>query len=80
MKEPNNQEDRFHLDISCHQMKLPVAGFGCLLGCFSTESHRNSQKTKGLAKTVGCTLQTDSKALSLKTIPIQIIEWEQPSW
>ena len=38
------------------------------------ESSRNPQTTKAVAKTIGCSPQTDSKASLLKTTLIELIE------
>ena len=40
-----------------------------LIKLLTKESHRNSQTTQAVAKTVSCSLQTDSKAPLLKTMP-----------
>lgn len=57
------REMESHLVISCHQLKLPVLRLGYVqLGCWPKGSHGNSQAIHAIAKTVGCSLQTDSKA------------------
>ena len=58
MKSPNNVETEPWLDISCHQRKLPVTGLklGYLWGPMG-----NVQTTQAVAKTTGCSSQTDGK-------------------
>ena len=40
-----------------------------LIELLTKESHRNPQTTQALTKTISCSLQTDSKAPLLKTMP-----------
>jgi hypothetical protein len=68
-------ETELQLDISCHQMKLPVLGIGYIpLSCWPKGSHGNSQTTQAVVRTIGCSSQTDGKAPVLKITPTQLTE------
>lgn len=56
------------LGILCHEVKPPVPGMGfILLSCCPKEPHRNLQTSWAIAKAFGCSSQSGSKALLLKT-------------
>ena len=57
------------LDISHHQMKLPV-----LIKFLAKGVHGNLQTTQAIVKAVGDLLQTESKVLLLKITPTQLIK------
>ena len=58
------REAEHQLDISCHQMTLPVLRLDCSeLSCSPKESHGNLQKIQAVRKTRGCFLQTDKDSI-----------------
>ena len=61
-------------EISCHQMKLPVPGLAYIqLNCWPKTSH--PQTTESVAKTMGCSPQTNSKNLLLQVTAVQLIDY-----
>lgn len=64
------------LHISCHPPKRPSSFIQ--LSCCQKCLHRNPQATQAVAKTVGCSSQTDSKDPLLKTTPT--LNMEMSNW
>ncbi|MGE9502556.1 hypothetical protein ACQP3D_29690, partial [Escherichia coli] len=57
-----------------HQMKNPLLGLGCIqFNSWPKGSNRNPQTTHAVAKKIGYSLSTDSKAPLLMTTPTQLI-------
>lgn len=52
------------MDISHHHKKLPIPGMGRIyLSSQTMVSHRNPQVTLAIFRAIGCSTQTDNKAL-----------------
>lgn len=69
-------ETKLLLDMSHQQMNLPVLRLSCSqLSSWPTESHGNSKTSQTIAKAVGGSPETGSKALWLQLAsPIQLTE------
>lgn len=78
MKSSNNGKTEHQLNISCHEMKLQLLGLVTYNWVADQRgpSQGNHQTTQAVAKTIGCSPQTDSKTLLQKTITTQVIEYE----
>lgn len=69
---PNNGQDRTHL-LSPSKASSARNDLH-LIKCVPWEAPPHTQITQDIAKALGCSPQTDAKALLLKTTPTQLIK------
>lgn len=77
MKLPNNGGDTTDHILSSNQAFSTRIGLPLINLSKWREFHGNSQITQAVAKTTGCSSETDFKAPLLKTVPTQLMEHEE---